>query len=80
MGLFDIFKKKKNEDLSKSTWTGPCADCDGAGRVYCDVCDGEGGDTSEVCTACNGDGGMDCPECEGSGEATYHMGKKYNLL
>ncbi|XMB85483.1 hypothetical protein RJG79_08635 [Mycoplasmatota bacterium WC44] len=62
--------KNSNED----SWTGPCADCDGSGRVECNVCEGEGEFNSEICTTCNGDGGMECPDCNGSGEATYYKG------
>jgi len=61
------------EEFYEAPWTGPCADCDGIGRIECDVCEGEG---SEACMACNGEGDMECPDCDGSGEATYHMGKK----
>lgn len=56
--------------------TGSCADCDGTGRIECNVCEGDGESKSEVCMPCNGDGGMECPDCHGSGEATYHIGKK----
>jgi len=71
-----VLTMKKNEDFYEEPWTGSCADCDGTGRVECDVCEGEGEYNSKVCMACNGDGGMECPDCGGSGEATYHMGQK----
>lgn len=66
---------KKNVEYEEP-WTGPCADCDGTGRVECNVCEGEGEYNSEVCPACNGDGGMVCPDCDGTGQATYQNGKK----
>ena len=53
-----------------------CADCDGSGRMECDLCEGEGEINSATCTKCNGDGGMECYECNGTGYATYHNGVK----
>lgn len=78
IGLFDIFKGKKdeNDDFYEEPWTATCDYCDGTGIAFCDVCDGEGGDELETCSACNGSGGMKCPECDGLGESTFQMGKK----
>ncbi len=64
-----------DEDSSEEVWTGPCAECDGTGRIECDVCEGEGEYNSEVCTSCNGEGDMECPYCGGTGEATYKEGR-----
>jgi DnaJ-class molecular chaperone len=65
-----------SNDSFEQPWTGSCADCDGTGRVECNVCEGESEVNGEVCPACNGDGDMACPDCDGTGEATYHMGEK----